>query len=266
MSSLLPPPATCTGSCIVPAASCPFLPCPATVSPHARTHQLGCGRLVPARPRAGSICGWSRAVGWAWELSLRGAGAHAPRGQEMCSSAAHPGRGHPPGHSGEVSGGCSDAESQQGGLVPLGWGWRQARAGAAGSRTRLPGWAAGACFGGGPGRGREVGLGVGGKRFAMGGGAAVGRPRPAVACPVQAARWHPARLAPRGPLGRCLGPGGSLQEHQGPVLVLGPGGKEYTRGSESRLRGVSDSVSPLAVLVPGFSLILHGSSTGSCDL
>lgn len=39
-------------------------------------------------------------------------------------------------------------------------------------------------------------------------------------------------------------------------------GDFWERGSP----GLADSVSPLAALVPGFSLILHGSSTGPCDL
>lgn len=57
-------------------------------------------------------------------------------------------------------------------------------------------------------------------------------------------------------------------QHQEPMLVLGASWERGCRwgGSKSRLPGVADFVSPSAVLVPGFSLILHGSSTGSCDL
>lgn len=75
---ILPPLATCGGSCIVPSASCPFPLCPATGSP-ARRQQLGCGHLIPARRWGGSACGWSGTAGRAWELALRGAGACAVR-------------------------------------------------------------------------------------------------------------------------------------------------------------------------------------------
>lgn len=77
-----------------------------------------------------------------------------------------------------------------------------------------------------------------------------------------------ALLAQRpGPLGSCLGPGGSLPAPGPQVSPWGQLGKGMPGGgSKSQLPGVADFVSPSAVLVPGFSLILHGSSTGSCDL
>ncbi|KAL2299244.1 hypothetical protein Nmel_013894, partial [Mimus melanotis] len=102
-------------------------------------------------------------------------------------SRARPGEsklvGIPRGILGRSPEGVRSRRSRRGGWVPPGRGWRQARAGAAGSRTRPPGWAAGACSGGGPGRGREVGLGVGGGA-APWWGQQRGAPAPCVLCPV----------------------------------------------------------------------------------
>lgn len=81
-------------------------------------------------------------------------------------------------------------------------------------------------------------------------GAAAGSPRPVPAVP----------CAP----GSCTGDGRSIPV---PGARVGPWGwLEGGAGGVSRLPGIADSVSSSAVLVLGFSLILHGSSTGSCDL
>lgn len=110
-----------------------------------------------------------------------------PEVPQRCPSRAHPGEAEPMGTPRGILGRCpGDVRSRRfwrGGWVPPGRGWRQARAGAAGSRTRPPGWAAGACSGGGPGRGREVGLAVGGGA-APWWGQQRGAPAPCLLCPV----------------------------------------------------------------------------------
>lgn len=83
------------------------------------------------------------------------------------------------------------------------------------------------------------------------GGGSGGEPPPRACCALSPGklhgrrRIHPSARSPCGPLG-----------------LTGKGGA----GGVSRLPGIADSVSSPTVLVLGFSLILHGSSTGSCDL
>lgn len=77
-------------------------------------------------------------------------------------------------------------------------------------------------------------------------GAAAGSPRPVRAVPC--------------PPGSCTGDGRSIPV---PAAHVGPW---LGKGVPGVCPGIADSVSSPAVLLLGFSLILHGSSTGSCDL
>lgn len=142
---ILPPLATCAGSCIVPSASCPFPLCPATGSP-ARTQQLGCGHLVPAWRWGGEClrmewgCREGSGTRPAWCRRLCRAG-RLPVGQERCLFPAHPretepttpGLGIPRVISGRSLERVQTPRSRWRGSVPPGRGWRQAQAGAAGS-------------------------------------------------------------------------------------------------------------------------------------
>lgn len=212
-------------------------------------------------PVLGWECPWMDGAVWSspWEVQEpvppmlcgerpRGAGEVpvpcAPRGGQA--------DGHPQGHFGEVSRGCPEPEVPVGRLGAAGPGL----APGPGRCCRLPNspaWLGGRClFWWRPRPRPRAGGGAGcGRRRCTMAGAAAGSPRPGACCALSPGKLHgrrqihPSAMSPCGPLG-----------------LAGKGGA----GGVSRLPGIADSVSPSAVLVLGFSLILHGSSTGSCDL
>lgn len=157
--------------------------------------------------------------------------------------------GHPQGRFGEVSRGCPEPEVPAGRLGAAGPGL----APGPGRCCRLPNspaWLGGRClFWWRPRpRPRAGGAAGCGRRRCTSAGAAAGSPRPGTSCA-------------RSP-GKLQGCGRSIPAPGASSGLAGTGG---ARGV-SRPPGIADSVSPPAALVLGFSLILHGSSTGSCDL